>query len=1229
MNGTVALDKQENHKASEHSQILQALDAIHDPRSSNELRHEASSYLEQLKAEKSAPYQGFLLASAKGQPPIARHYGLSLIDYAIRYSWPDYTREESDALRGWVLELAQACSEQDPPYITNKVAVLWVETAKRSLAVDWMDMDELLVRLWNGQTVQRVLVLNILETLSDDVFTTEDSVAVLRGTDLNRACIEIFIPATVLSEQFPNRDTFVNIRYGSDGWLSRLSEALHECTSHGQLDSTRQTLALKILSTFRSTIGWVIPKALISTSSVYRICACMAVSDMAVQLAAIDTLYALYNRTRFSEADFKDIVGPMFRPETIALLRQLYEWLQVDPTDIDEIKYSMLKRLSETVFNLGRLLGERPPYLPEGTDLAGFIGLLMMVLKNDNLQVSMPALHLWVRFLRSDKNSKSSAVQSVIGDLLETCSHRLLRYEALPRDTSNRSILFLNRDIETLPERHAFLGNYTRFCTQVIELVVQQQPIDALYHILGQADHIIDHLYDAEPPFVPSAYSKNSLPWLKIDAQFTVIEAALKGCLKWLTSVNSTTVRHEHEIMTSNLQIWCDRLLSLMFEDPSIKERVIQLAVGFAAGPLKRNPQFAVKVFDHILETRCPSYPHCTTYTDAVNDLQVFAVYQLQRLAMRFANHLASIFDVVESKLIAVSRDVAFDEQMKARYTAVLFIITHRATNVDPVPRQARLEQYVEPVIAQWQDEGLRQSLCSIDTFTKQLGLGDLQKYFVSRSVKDITEWSAHPLDDEGKRIQAQMDEAIESLPLRPTRHLIGASIEKLEAGTLPYEVACHLWQKYIPVILPTVLAIIGQTQAFYDPNNWKDITPELKPVVRRIFTDRFWQVGISQGSRDDFYASIGGTKATLEGFASSIRGAMRMLRESSYGLLYYISQLGELFYGLEELPEPLAKALFNDACALSPHQVALMIDTLRPIIEHCPRGCRERFLPPVLSALFEQVDRKASSEWQRIEQRKSAATDDDDLASEMKDESVLRQLTLSSVTLVARLLEPAKQSPAPNVNMNHGGANHVLLQDTTRSFILQTPQVLKPLILFCTHALRMRDTRACSLIVKAFRTMISDFSGDTPLEADVREFISTEVLKACITSLHDPYFVEMQRDFAQLIASIFITYTPRTETPKQIVLTLPGMAADKVDGALRHLSQAQTNTRQQRAIILDLLQGFRGVAIHEQGKLPKPDPAQLRSALQQKYMTANMEGIEVKDKEEETDLGGVAELFN
>lgn len=153
------------------------------------------------------------------------------------------------------------------------------------------------------------------------------------------------------------------------------------------------------------------------------------------------------------------------------------------------------------IFNIGRLLEEWPSFVPEGSNLAGFFDILLDVMKNQSLHVSIPALHLWVKLLSSEKIGDSPAIIALIGGMLETCSERLIRFESLPEDSDNPSIMFLNEDVDTMPEKHAFLGNYARFCNQIVELVVQKQPIEALYHILQQADQVLDHVYDGEPAF--------------------------------------------------------------------------------------------------------------------------------------------------------------------------------------------------------------------------------------------------------------------------------------------------------------------------------------------------------------------------------------------------------------------------------------------------------------------------------------------------------------------------------------------------------------------------------------------------------------------------------------------------------------------------------------------------------------------------------------------------------
>lgn len=183
-----------------------------------------------------------------------------------------------------------------------------------------------------------------------------------------------------------------------------------------------------------------------------------------------------------------------------------------------------------------------------------------------------------------------------------------------------------------------------------------------------------------------------------------------------------------------------------------------------------------------------------------------------------------------------------------------------------------------------------------------------------------------------------------------------------------------------------------------------------MQSIVGRVLTDRFWQAGISEGSKDDFYARVIDKKGTLEGLASSIRGTIRFVREFCYAIIFCMSCLEMQFYGFEELPGPLAHALFADSFSLSPHQLINLLNLVRYLVDLCPVELRQHFLPPILAACFQQMDAKISAEWDKLGRSQEVQSAADELTEEMKAESVLRQLTYSAVLMVADFLDPARQ---------------------------------------------------------------------------------------------------------------------------------------------------------------------------------------------------------------------------
>jgi exportin-5 len=59
-----------------------------------------------------------------------------------------------------------------------------------------------------------------------------------------------------------------------------------------------------------------------------------------------------------------------------------------------------------------------------------------------------------------------------------------------------------------------------------------------------------------------------------------------------------------------------------------------------------------------------------------------------------------------------------------------------------------------------------------------------------------------------------------------------------------------------------------------------------------------------------------------------------------------------------------------------------------------------------MIQGLFRELDRKISAEWNEVARQVAESGDNDNLTDEMKTESILRQLTYSSVSLVAVLLD-------------------------------------------------------------------------------------------------------------------------------------------------------------------------------------------------------------------------------
>jgi exportin-5 len=157
--------------------------------------------------------------------------------------------------------------------------------------------------------------------------------------------------------------------------------------------------------------------------------------------------------------------------------------------------------MDQMMSNIGGYIEAKVSVIPDTCDLPSLLNLFLAITQSQSFVISIPILVTWTRLLRTEAIGGSAAINPLIAPLLELCNSRLIRYESIPEDSDDPSLIFLLEDIDTIPERHAFLGNYRRYSVQIIEMIVRQKQSDAIYHILGQVDHALQNLYQGQPPF--------------------------------------------------------------------------------------------------------------------------------------------------------------------------------------------------------------------------------------------------------------------------------------------------------------------------------------------------------------------------------------------------------------------------------------------------------------------------------------------------------------------------------------------------------------------------------------------------------------------------------------------------------------------------------------------------------------------------------------------------------
>lgn len=1200
------------------SQIISALSAVYEPSSTNAQRREAQIFLESIKPNEESPFWGYQLALPEnnGKNYIVRHFGLSLLQHSVSKRFQTFDRAKALAVRNWIVELCTKIAPDDPHYLKEKLALLWVSVTKRiwgsflvkavdseasqsdqndqtsqldaalsdnDLSDGWLSMDEDLWKLWNASSHTRELSLIVLRTLFEDIYLLDDPVALKRTALLNQLSVLVVTPNSVLDQLYEPTHSLSLCKYSSGGWFTAWSQYLVEILLNNDVQlAPCQTFVPKILLAFKTCLHWVQPQVLRLENVMQTLIQILALPDVKLKTLAVDCLHILFTRTYSNEDDFGFFIGSIYSTEGISKLLLFYRLLELDADDVDEQVYLLLKKTVEMIVSLSEYLNMLQPQKNriswESADVDAYLRLVLDTTNHDSLIVSGLSLQMWVTVLRLDELSLKGPVLSILLDLLEIAANRTLNYANTGENSPKK---YLDVDFDLAPDANAFLSNYRKFNEDIVRITICKKPEEGLIWLERRLQNFF------ALPLGTECIRQYTLDE-KLDAlnygtlQFSIIENCIRGVLRWRIWYTGNDFDAINDRLNRLVESLGERLLAMDLASPLLIRKQVQTLVQFAP-LLKDVSPLMFQVLEKILTTATFPYPENINdeEKELIRDLRTSCGTELNRLAYIMPESLKKIFAELENVVASILSLNKVSEHENVAFKSFLLVIASRSSIDD---KDALFAKIVDNELTAWSAPETEKGLMDLHWFMERMGIVEIASYFQSRNITAHTNLLEAKMDDEGKLLKNKLkDHWLSIFPIRATRIFIQYSIEKLGHDSPEYLNLLKLWKPRVQPIVPHILQLLSQIQNYHNPTNWKDLPEAVQSFVKYSCMERFWQQGVSIQSKETFIEENVKAALTLRDFADSVGHLIRYTREYAFLTIGSLSQLEDTLYEIPNIASLIWKSVTGDNVGITLHSWKHMINScLRSVVRNCPVKFVDVFMLELLPLAFRDIDKLLVSRWEKVYVsglQLLGNENDETLLEEMMEEHMLRQLT---ATVVRLLMDVVSQLNSKHVTDT---------QFACKRLIMENKEVMAPFLQICCHIILFKDTKCLFNTILVVRNVLPDI---LLKDDEVDRFLCDNLIKSLLHVLVDDYFVETHSEAAVALTTLYCALRSKDDYPARILMEfLPNISTQHVSN-FETLLVSSKSLKHQRSALLEL------VRILKEGESVEDGDAELKDRKKQ-----------------------------
>eukprot|EP01134_Creolimax_fragrantissima_P004858 CFRG4858T1 len=1152
--------------------LLQAVNSIHNPRSTAQQRRDSQSYCDKFvdKSANSVEYGLHLASQVQGHPDTVRHFGLHCVEYFVRYRWANLGDVDMHRVKDLVLEMCAngVKPSNEPTYIKEKAVRVLTEVAKRMWPQNWPSLSSDLTALNQMGVTQSELVFLFYRTLVEDVMGDSDgNLPPKRRKDLRASLGEIAPELLGFS-----RDLTVQTK-----------QILQNSSS---LEKSAQAISVlrSILALFNVTFSNFGARTILQLDLIPLVCEFLQAEPKysELRLLAIEGIYTLVSRstltppaTKGTTDDsvagdakqqekemkvlllkavdvYRNATGPLLATEDDEDYRFFKQIVQTVCTLVEKVVLDVLaedegkpgaKRTVSVQNPTNRILipttTPTPPVHPHQDAVLAlypvYLNLLTEFVNHPSTVIGTYAASVLLLIMTNPRLTTATtselaniyqATMQSIPRVLQGTIMLVMKNDGPDSELDTAFVRFASLDFDSEDAFHSWHSSARGISLQLAQKVAMVAPVECFELLIGHLNDMATAISQHEATTASSAPTPTEVyvRWEALSNVFGKIVTGMLIARVNLLKVGAQDAGSAQQVAAIENSIQASYPALLAFEPRDSLLMSAHLNTLSAYLPyLAINPSHLMAyldmLFTHLYKT-CPGSlgPGATRPTTVDGDASVGKDAHevlVRRSACKFfiracIGNKEQMMPLMEEIVQRV--ESLWSENMLSWGERGLLIEGILITS-NAMPNTEQQNQLLNRVagdtVHTWTSPEVAQGFSSTTEFVKFVGLDSV----------DQASWI---------RSQAHRETLIGCVKV------IYAAAMRLEAPKLSADGVSgttfktnveHVFTPMMMAVLPNMLSMIRCVHELWTVNGQKFLSPQLHEVLSMSENEaRFRLTGQKLSAEEKKRISDSVAEGALN--VDAVRAFLNNMRENSYLALRYMIGIPS-FYLIPDLPAILTNTVFNGLDQMRLHHLRFVTkNVVHALVEHCPdehyTSVLAHLLPGYISFITQLLDEQWTEFMARVPDPRTGSTvgqrntQSPSANSENEEVLILQGLcdaTTETMDVWAVLMRSEKGGGLTSNSLSRPQL------DTLESYLKSTDIIREPLTVLVYRAL---SWRADDCVHKASRAAMALTPYTLNARGKDREFYKALVTCAVQGLIKNGSEVYIQRQILELLNLIY-----------------------------------------------------------------------------------------------------------